>query len=101
MHDEIDCGRRCLSRDGCISYNYQYKVNNTKQPTCELSSQTKESKPEAFTVKMGFQYFGSLHAREVMYQLLDLTSFYISLKVRVPLLIYTGRHISYCRYSNR
>ncbi|KAJ7378337.1 hypothetical protein OS493_023587 [Desmophyllum pertusum] len=64
VQDDIDCGRRCLSHDGCISYNYEYKVNYTKGQTCELNSQTKESKPEAFIEKYGFQYFGSLNERK-------------------------------------
>ncbi|XP_078347906.1 fibrinogen-like protein 1 [Oculina patagonica] len=64
VQDEIDCGRVCLSYEGCISYNYEYKANYTKRQTCELNSQTKESRPAAFKEKDGFQYFGSLNKRQ-------------------------------------
>ena len=65
VEDELDCGRRCLACDGCISYNYQYKVNHRKVHKCELNSQTKEAKPEDYEVKYGFQYFGSVNEQEV------------------------------------
>lgn len=64
VHDEIDCGRWCLSRDGCKSYNYQYEVNHTQRHTCEISSHTKEAKPEAFRMKVGFQYYGFPQAQK-------------------------------------
>lgn len=51
-----------------MSYNYEHKVNHTNGHTCELNSQTKESKPQAFKDKDGFQYYGSLHERKVFVQ---------------------------------
>lgn len=65
VQDEIECGRRCVRHEECMSYNVQHKVNNTNRRTCELNSQTKESKPQAFKAKDGFQYYGSLHERNV------------------------------------
>lgn len=63
--DEIDCGRFCLRRNGCVSYNYQYENDNTTVLNCELNSQTKETKPQDYQVKRGFLYFASLYEREV------------------------------------
>lgn len=63
--DEIACGRLCLHRHGCVSYNYQFDNYNRTFHKCELNSQTKEAKPEAFQEVRGFLYFGSLYEREV------------------------------------
>lgn len=63
--DEIACGRLCLHRNGCVSYNYQFENYNKTFHKCELNSQTKKTKPEAFQEKRGFLYFGSLNEREV------------------------------------
>ena len=63
--DEIACGRLCLHRNGCVSYNYQFENDNGIFHKCELNSQTKEAKPEAFQEKRGFLYFGSLNERQV------------------------------------
>ena len=60
VEDEIECGRHCLRRDGCISYNYEYEDNNETGHICELNSQTKEAKPEDYEDTPGFLYYGSL-----------------------------------------
>ena len=65
VEDELDCGRRCLGRDGCISYNYGYQLNH-RGHTCELNSQTKEAEIDDYEEKPGFQYYGSLNEREVL-----------------------------------
>lgn len=63
--DEFACGRLCLHRNGCVSYNYQFENGNGTFHKCELNSQTKEAKPETFQEVRGFLYFGSLYEREV------------------------------------
>lgn len=89
----MECGRRCVSYEGCISYNYEHKVNHTKGRTCELNSQTKESKPQAFKKKDGFQYYGSLHERKVFDKLIIFSSsFILSLYTKIALYFYKKYH---------
>ena len=55
--DEFDCGLRCLRNRKCQSYNSQSDGNHGNI-TCELSDQTKETKPDDMRRSPGFIYFG-------------------------------------------
>ena len=55
--DEIDCGLRCVRNKKCQSYNC-YSDEHHGNKKCELSDQTRRSKPTDFRGTKGFTYYG-------------------------------------------
>lgn len=75
VRDELDCGRRCLGREGCKSYNYEYHITSSRRHTCELNSERKEEKPDSYTVKYGYVYYAPLKEIKVWNRLLKMITF--------------------------
>ncbi|XP_068673329.1 uncharacterized protein [Montipora foliosa] len=56
--DEFDCGLHCLRNHHCRSYNSKPVNERREEIICELSNQTRQTRPDNFRQSPGFTYFG-------------------------------------------
>ena len=57
LTDEFDCGLRCVRNKKCQSYNCHFDRHHGND-TCELSEETRHSKPTDLRATKGFTYYG-------------------------------------------